>query len=262
MKATAYKVLNILALIAVIVVNTLANTLPINGLRTGEVSAQYENLITPAGFAFSIWSVIYLGLIAFVIFQALAANSGNSGSKSLSVNLGPPFLISCASNIGWIFSWHYQNIDLSLVFMGLLLVSLIDINIRVFTLRTGQTSKGFTWFVWAPLGLYLGWICVATIVNVAVYFTSIDWNQMGISATVWAVTMICVGGLVGLWLLLKMRLIPAAISIGWGLFGIFMKQRQLEGPHAVMTACLIMIGLLAIGIGWSLFKRKQSEMMN
>lgn len=143
--------------------------------------------------------------------------------------------------------------------MGLLLVSLIDINLRVSTLLKENNTRQFRWFVWAPLGLYLGWICVATIVNVAVYLTSIGWDQLSTSSDFWAVAMISIGGLIGLGLLSKMRLVPAAISIGWSFFGIIMKQRQLQGFNAVMTISMIMIGLLVVAIGLTYFKRNQSK---
>ena len=61
--------LNVLGFALVLTLNTLANALPINGMNTGEVSALYPNLFVPAGFTFSIWGIIYLLLLGFVIFQ-------------------------------------------------------------------------------------------------------------------------------------------------------------------------------------------------
>ena len=61
---------NIVALVVVVLVNALANGLPLGGQSTGEVSAKYESLFTPAGYAFAIWGLIYLALFAFVIYQA------------------------------------------------------------------------------------------------------------------------------------------------------------------------------------------------
>jgi hypothetical protein len=254
MNSVLYKVLNVTALVAVITVNTLANTLPINGQTPGQVSARFENLFTPAGFTFSIWSIIYLGLLAFVIYQAIQPSSNDSGTKSLSVHLGSPFLISCAANIAWIYAWHYEYLDISLICMALILVSLIDINGRISVLIKTNPSKGLRWFVWAPMALYLGWICVAAIANMAVYLTSINWGQWGIASATWATLMVSIGGIIGLGLLFKMRLIPAGLSIGWGVYGIYMKLDGNNGPPLVMTTCMTIIVLLAVGVVWTLSK--------
>lgn len=247
-----YKILNVIGLIGVITVNTLANTLPINGKSTGEVSAQFENLFTPAGLTFSIWSVIYLGLLGFAYYQASYAKPTDTPARHPAVYLGLPFLISCAANIAWIFAWHHQYFAITLVCMSILLISLIVLNIRSTELRQAHPSGKYTWLVWGPLGLYLGWICIATIANMAVYLTAIEWGQWGVSAMVWAVVLSVIGALVGLFLLRQLGLIPAAIAIAWGLFGLFMKQYQTLASRELMITYVVLIALLLIGIARTL----------
>ena len=61
------QILVVVSVLAMIVVNVLANALPINGLNTGEISDRFNILFVPAGYVFSIWGLIYIGLIAFVV---------------------------------------------------------------------------------------------------------------------------------------------------------------------------------------------------
>lgn len=109
------KYVNLVLFMAMIVMNYLANALPLNGKTTGELSAQYPNLFVPAGITFSIWGVIYLLLGAFVILQFRHKN------KSLAKTVGWAFAISCLLNSFWIVAWHYEYLLLSVgIMFGLL----------------------------------------------------------------------------------------------------------------------------------------------
>ena len=70
-KNSVLPILNIIFLIAVLIINYLANALPINNLNTGQISDKFGVLFKPAGYAFSIWGLIYLGLLVFVIYQTI-----------------------------------------------------------------------------------------------------------------------------------------------------------------------------------------------
>ncbi|MFN7791589.1 MAG: tryptophan-rich sensory protein, partial [Cyclobacteriaceae bacterium] len=112
---------NIVALAAVLTVNALANILPINGMNTGQISNLYPSLFTPAGFTFSIWSIIYLLLIAFAVGQFVIKD------KPYFKELSLWFLLSCLANASWILVWHYLFTAASVVFMLILLYSLTRI---------------------------------------------------------------------------------------------------------------------------------------
>src|SRR5687767_4589118 len=113
--------------IAMIAVNALANILPINNQNTGEISDRFEVYFTPAGYVFSIWGLIYIGLIAYSIYQALPAQRDN---KALD-ETAPWYWLSSAANIVWILLWHYNLFYTTLLAMGLLLISLIMIYVRL-----------------------------------------------------------------------------------------------------------------------------------
>src|SRR5512143_384327 len=92
------QVINILAVIATIAINGLANALPLNGLNTGEISDRFQVYFVPAGYVFSIWGLIYLGLILFAIYQALPAQRSNPRLRLVDT----PFVLSCLANMVWL----------------------------------------------------------------------------------------------------------------------------------------------------------------
>ena len=112
-------ILNLIGFLGTVVVNGLANALPLNNKTTGELSDQYPNLFVPAGLTFSIWGVIYILLAIFVIYGLVISIKNNTQKTAFIENIGILFFISSLANIGWIFAWHYQIIALSLAYREL-----------------------------------------------------------------------------------------------------------------------------------------------
>lgn len=224
------KVLNLIILIAVITVNALANILPINGVSTGQVSAQYDNYFTPAGFTFSIWSVIYLGLLVYSIFQLVA--------KSFKPEtIGYLFVVNGLANIGWIMAWHYGYLFATLLLMAVLLVTLIFINLR---------AKESNWQVKLPFQIYLGWICVATVANIAVYLKYLDWTAFGIPEVTWGALMVIIAGIIAVVLIFRVGWTASSLAIAWGIWGIYNKQLAMDRADMYQWVCLIVIGVLVL----------------
>lgn len=210
------KILSILSFIGVIVVNALANILPINGLNTGELSDMYPNLFVPTGLTFSIWSVIYLFLLFYIVYTAFnTKNNVNNFVRSL-------FIFSSLLNITWILLWHYIQIFLSVVVMILLLITLIMIYNKI----RKSTNMDFKYktFVMVPFSLYLGWISVATIANITTLLVSIKWNGWGVSPEIWTSIVILV--VVALTMINQIihKDIVYSLVILWALLGILIKH--------------------------------------
>ena len=108
MKTLAWKVAVLVAVVAMIAVNALANILPINGVNTGAVSEGYHIYFVPAGYVFSIWGLIYLALLVFTASQAFSKDT-----EGLLAPVRPLFVLSCIANGAWIFCWHYYRLALS-----------------------------------------------------------------------------------------------------------------------------------------------------
>ncbi len=219
----ALQVANIATFLGMILVNALANILPINGISTGEVSDSYPDHFAPAGFTFSIWLVIYLLLGAFVVYQAKGLLSGRDVWESILKKVGVYFAASSLFNMAWIFAWHYQRIGWSLVLMILIFASLALVYVRLGQDKKVASREEIT-FVYTPFGVYFGWISVATIANVTAYLVSIGWQGWGLSETFWAVLVILVGALVATVHTLKWKDSAYLLVFVWAFIGIAAKR--------------------------------------
>lgn len=226
-EARAY--INVGALVAALVVNYLANALPINGLTQGQLSELYPVLITPAGYVFSIWGLIYLALTAFTVYQALPRYRENPVVKAV----GLLFALSCLLNISWVFFWHYQQVGISLVIMLLFLATLVIIYLRIGAV-SAQRSFYDRLLVRYPFSLYLGWISAAAIVNLNVFLYHLGW--LGTTGAAVPVTMVFViiAALVAVAVFyLRQDYIYAAVFV-WALAGIGVRHGG--GPVVLSVA--------------------------
>jgi hypothetical protein len=121
--------LNLVAYIFMVTLNALSIVIPLGGLTTVELSDKYDNLFTPIGFTFSIWSVIYSLLIVFSIMPLVIYFRGKSQkNKFTNKNIGYLYALSCLLNGLWILAWQYQYVGLSVIVMLGLLTTLIMIH--------------------------------------------------------------------------------------------------------------------------------------
>lgn len=232
-----YKWWNLLFFLGVIIVNVLSVALPLGGRSTGEISDQYQTYMTPAGYAFSIWSLIYLLLAGFVIYQFRTYTGSRDSVRAISFW----FILSCIFNMSWLFLWHYLYIELSLAAMILLLISIIVIY-RKTRLITHPTS-GEKWLVKLPFSLYLGWISVATIVNVSVTLEKNNWEGFGLSDITWAVIMLCVGTLLAVIVSYPYRDSIYPLVFIWAYIAIALEHKEISEIYAVgmITAGLLLL---------------------
>ena len=218
MMTKTLQISNILALVVTVVMNYLSNTGIFNGNTMASVSASYQNFFTPAGYAFSIWGLIYIGLAAFVVYQSKGLFKP-SETRSIVSKVGWAFVISCVANCFWILAWLYDYTGSSVLIMVLLLLSLLRIVTRVGLEMNFITLKRIA-FEWWPFALYVGWICVALIANVAAYLTKIEWSGFGISAVSWTLIMIGVAAIVNLYLTWNRNMRESAMVGAWALVAI------------------------------------------
>ena len=231
---------NLLATVATIVVNGLANALPINGQTTGEISDRFRVYFVPAGYVFSIWGLIYLALIAFAAYQALPAQRENPHLR----RIGYLFALSCVANSAWIFLWHYEFFELTLVAMFGLLLLLIAVYLRLDIGRV-RVSTAEKWLVHIPFSIYLGWITVATIANVTSVLYYLNWDGWGIRPEIWAVIMLVVGAGIASAVSISRGDVAYVLVIVWAFVGIAVK-------HAATPLVAITAGLMALIVALTL----------
>ena len=245
--------MNIVAFVLTVIVNSLAgSTTLIGGVNTASISDSNTTLITPAGYTFAIWGIIYFLLGLFVVFQALPRQR----EKPFNKQIGWLFVLSSIINIAWLFLWQYEILSLSLVLMFLLLVTLILIYTRI---GIGKSTPTFQekLFVHTPFSVYLGWITIASIANVAVTAVSVNWDGFGINPETWAILIITIALTLTLIMVATRKDIAYGLVVVWALMGIASKQT--ENPNIVTTtqasAIIILIALAAITILTILKKR-------
>ncbi len=228
------KISTLLAFIIMVSVNYLAVLLPLGGRSTGEISDNYQNLFAPAGYAFSIWGLIYTLLGMYVVYQLW------HDTNILIAKVNRIFIVNALFNASWIFAWHYDLIWLSVIIMAGLLITLIKIA-DIFHYRTVTQKE--TWLVRLPFSVYFGWITVATIANVTVFLVYIGWNGFGLPESFWTVLALLAGALIGSWRMLLDRNIPYGLVFIWAYAAILFKHLSSKGfagqyPSVILTAAL------------------------
>jgi hypothetical protein len=243
--STGLVILHIISFLFMITMNVLAVALPLNGKTTGELADLYPNLFTPAGITFSIWSVIYIFLAGFIIFQATALLKQDHPSRNKIKRISLPFIISCLANAGWIIAWHYLQVALSVCIMVVLLITLISMHEKLHLSLPWKPLNEKLWLD-VPFSLYLGWITIATIANITTLLVDIEWNGAGLSETFWTVTMIGAGTLIGLLMIyLKNNIIFAMVGV-WAFYGIYLKKPNDFIIYSALTCMAILTVFIVI----------------
>ena len=239
-----FQAINIVAFIVTVAVNGLAgSTTLLGGVTSADVSDMYPTLVTPAGFTFSIWGVIYTLLVLFVVYQALPKNR----NKPFLGQVGMLFGLSSFCNVCWLFLWHYDLITYSLVLMLALLASLILIYRRLDIGRAAVSLKEMA-LVHLPFSVYLGWISIATIANVSVALTAVGWDGWGIPDATWAVVIIAVALVLTLAMLATRKDVAFSLVVVWALVGILSKQSDFQNIVLAAEACIAIILLADVAV--------------
>lgn len=232
---------NIVLFALTVLVNGLAGgTTLIGGQVTAAVSDANPTLITPAGYVFSIWGIIYILLGIFAVYQALPSQQGKDYQKKI----GWLFVLSSLINIGWLFLWQFEYLTLSVVLMFLLLATLITIYIRL-GIGKSKASLRERLAVNLAFSVYLGWITVAAIANVAATLVSLGWDGFGISPEIWAIIVVAAALVITMLTLITRKDLAYSLVIIWALVGIGVKQ---SGNQTIVTLMEISAAIVAVAL--------------
>jgi len=228
-----------LSFIVMIVVNALAVLLPLNDKTTKELSDAIQIYFVPEGYVFSIWSLIYVALLGYAVYQLLPKNADKKKLQSI----GWLFTMNALANAGWIFLWHYEYVATSVLLMLVILTTLIAMYLKLGIGRTKVRGAEY-WMSHFPISLYLGWISVATIANIAGALTVHEWGAWGIAPQTWAAVMIGVAGVLALTMLMRHKDYTYALVIIWALIGIALK---FQAEPTVLWTAVVVIGVVVLG---------------
>ncbi len=223
----------VIATVGVIVFNWLAAGGYLGGIATGAVSDKYSTRITPAGYAFAIWSLIYLGLIAFSIYQALPKNIEKFK------HLRRVYILSCVANCAWLYFWHQEMVVICVAVIFLLLGTLAFINVK---LKTTETLADF-WLVKFPFGLYFGWVTVATILNAAIALVYLNFQTTDSVAVILGAALILTATALGVIIRFQLNNVFYPLAIAWALTAIAVKQ---SGQTLIVASAAVGVIVLLI----------------
>ncbi|HPX34982.1 MAG TPA: hypothetical protein PK345_07935 [Bacteroidales bacterium] len=240
MKLKVYQIINILGLLIMIVAYYMANSLPIGGRHTFEIFDLYPTLFTPARFTFSICWLIYLLLFLFIIYQSkgLFSNSNLKRNRFL-YRIDIWFFISSIASVAWIIAWHHNLIWVTVVLVGVVLAALSTI---YFYLGVGRESisRAEYYMVHVPFSIYLGWVAVLAITNVAIFLVSTHWYGFNLSDQFWGTLMVALTGTLGVYVVLFRKDFYYGFTIIWALIGII--SRKLADHNESSESIIIAAG--------------------
>ncbi len=237
-----FQILNMAALAVTIFINYLSNTGFFNNETMASISGKYHNLFTPAGYAFSIWGLIYILLFGFIIYYSPLTKYTDAKERIIR-NTGWWFVVSCAANCLWIVTWLYNYTFLTIPIMVILFTALMKIilnNKGIIEAGNMQTLL----FLRLPFYIYSGWISVALIADIAAYLKKIEWSGFGISETTWTLIMFVMAALVHLYMLWKRNMVSFVMVAVWALIAIAAANKNTNGTvyyFAIITAVLLML---------------------
>jgi hypothetical protein len=236
------QVLNVVAFVAILVVNGFAGSVGINGVTTGEVSDDIPSLFTPAGYVFSIWGLIYLGLAGYTVYQALPGQRDRAPVE----RMGYWFIVSSVFNVVWLVLWHYRQFALSFLAMLGLLGSLIAAYVRL-DIGFGSPSTRDKLLVHLPFSVYLGWISVATIANAATVLYLWQWNGFGIAPALWTAIMVVIAAALGVIMIVRRGETAFPLVIVWAGIGIALAR---AGDVLITTVTWVSVAALVVVLVW------------
>lgn len=212
----------------------------------GDMSDQYMTRFTPAGYTFAVWSVIYVALLAYAIYQALPSQTTNPVLRLV----GVPVLLAMFLNTVWVPVFVNEFIVLSAVIIGVTLASLIFALVRLREYRReNPLSTREYWLVRFPVSITAAWLTVATAANIALTLVAVGWDGFGIRPDLWAMGLLVVATLIVLGVLLYTRgNIAYGAIILWALVGIAVGQSggvtiTAYAMFGVVTAALVVLNV-------------------
>lgn len=252
-KIRRLSVLNLISFLVHLLFSILTQLKAFNDKDVGAVSDQFPSLFTPAGFTFTIWSLIYFALIGFCLYHIRMAYTHEEPHPAnwQIKTTGSLFIINNLATAAWLVAWVHEQLFVSVLLILVQLVTLIAMHLRL-GIHDASASLGEKLFTQLPLSIYLGWISIATIANVSTWLTANKWSGWGMSPINWAITMIAVTVLLTVAVINRKKNVFFGLVIIWGLYGILRKRMDTD-PLTYEPLIKLILGAIAIIALASLF---------
>lgn len=236
------QLVTVLTYVGTVIVNAAAVVIPLGGVTTAELSDRFPVLVTPANYVFSIWSVIYLLLLAFTVYQALPAQRTNDALR----RAGYLPALTGVLNAAWVLLWQYQVFVLTVPVMLALLVTLVTLYRRLREPVAATQGAGFGWLVVLPFSVYLGWITVATIANISQMLYLAGYRGAPLGEEAWAIIVLAAGLAITAAMLVRHRDVAYGSVIVWAYAGIAVKQAASPVASWMAAGCAVVVAVLIL----------------
>lgn len=234
-------VMNIVATIVTIIFNSLSVALPIGVATTADIANSVPIRFFPATITFSIWGLIYIGWIAFAVYQALPSQRSNPFVRAV----GWWYVLGSLGNMGWLLLFQNLQFAVSTIPIVFLLVTLgiIYVNLRRVS---AKPSLGDIWAIFVPFSIYFAWAAVANVANLTyVLFPGEGALWLGLTQETWAAIMLVVAGVITGLVAYVNRDLPYFLVVVWAYLGIILRYPDIQ--VLVITAAVVAaIGLLVV----------------
>lgn len=225
------------------------------GQSPGDFAADSDATLRVIGWAFAIWGLIYVGLLAYAVRQVLP----QTGESDLIHAFGWPSALAFLGIGLWVVAaaldWETATIVLIFASLVVLLVPLLTQGGRIRALSSGDRDRWLT--VW-PLALLAGWLTVAAPVNLITVATGNGALPAELSPTVWAVAAVIVVAMVAVGVTYRIRTLAYALPVVWGLVGVFVAEQARNGTLA-FAAAIAAIAVLVVVVVLTLAERRRVE---
>jgi translocator protein len=251
-KAVTLQIGNVIAFVLTLVVNGLANTTLIGGRTTADISNLYPTLITPAGYVFAIWGIIYALLFIFIVYHALPGQRNSAFLQKVSFL----FILSCVFNVAWLFLWQNNYVTYSIILIVAFLITLEEIYRRL-QIGKSEVSLKERVFVHLPFSVYFGWVTVATFANIAVALSQASIVKWEVSDAVAAIVLLAILLVIVLRVLVARKDVAYGLVAVWALVGIAVNQTVSEVVYTAYLGAAIIAGVVVVVALWSIRKKPQ-----
>lgn len=192
--------------------------------------------IVPAGYAFSIWGIIYLGLLVFPIYQWFTHKEGHALWKSVHYW----FCANVIANGLWLVGASLDWLVITTAIILFMLISLIKINDLLIKIKAegGDVNYGFERFVFS---VYFAWITLASALNITAALVFYQWDGFGIDDTTWSVIILVVAALIAAVVFNKYKELPYAGVVVWAFAALIVKHYGANDTIAYLSIAIVII---------------------
>ena len=243
-KQQTLSIVNMLAVLFTIGINYYSQLYTIHGNRVSDMSDEYNNLFTPAGYAFAIWGIIFLALFIFAGYQIYRTVIRKKTFDFISQS-GLWFALATIGTGLWVVVWLFDYTLVSVMVMLVILFSLIKVVVNTNMERWRAPAKTIV-FGWWPISIFAGWIAVATIANISAYLSKLGWDGGPLSPTSWTIVLIVIATVLNLALIFMRGMREFALVGVWALLAIYVRHQnsyEMIAMTALIGGAIILISV-------------------